>query len=116
MALTFAGRLKDELGLEADVPYNGEAWALPEDARVAEGSRERALSRSERRAAQRAAQEGRLRDEPQPMSPDRADAFRRLTQAADRLNALVRKSDRLNNKTMARLADQILKLTERWSQ
>jgi metallo-beta-lactamase family protein len=116
VALTFAGRLNDELGLEADVPYNGEAWALPEDARVAEGSRERALSRSERRAAQRAAQEGRLRDEPQPMSPDRADAFRRLTQAADRLNALVRKSDRLHNKTMARLAAQILKLTERWSQ
>ncbi len=114
VALGFAGRLRDELGLSADVPYNGETWSLPENAKIAEGSRERALSRDERRAAQRAGEEGRQSGEPQRMSPDRADAFRRLTQAADRLNALVRRSDRLNNKTMARLADQISKLLERW--
>ena len=126
VAQTFAGRLRDELGLTADVPYSGETWSLPETKMIQEGSRERALSREERRAAERAsqpakpgyAQPGHV---PQPehaqpghMSPERESAYQHLVTAGDRLNALIRRSDRLNNKTMAKLAEQILKLLDRW--
>jgi hypothetical protein len=74
VALTFAGRLKDELGLEADVPYNGEAWRCRRTpgwpkAAASAPSAVPTQSRPARRPG------GRLRDEPQPMSPDRADAF-----------------------------------------
>lgn len=109
VAQIFAGRLRDELGLTADVPFNGETWALPELAMVQEGNRERALSREGRRAAER--------EQPREeghMSPERADAYQRLVVAGERLSALIRHSDRLNNKTMSRLADQILTLLERW--
>ena len=109
VAQIFAGRLRDELGLTADVPFNGETWALPELAMVQEGNRERALSREGRRAAER--------EQPREeghMSPERADAYQRLVAAGERLSALIRHSDRLNNKTMSRLADQILTLLERW--
>lgn len=108
----FAARLRDELGLTADVPYNGEIWALPEARMIREGSRERALSREERRAAQRA-QPGHA--QPGRMSPERESAYQRLVAAGDRLNALIRRSDHLNNKTMAKLAEQILKLLDRWA-
>ena len=117
VAQIFAGRLKDELGLTADVPYNGEIWALPEATKITEGSRERALSREERRDAERTAPEKEPHGHAQPghMSPEREGAYQRLVAAGDRLNGLIRRSDRLNNKTMARLADQILTLLERWS-
>ena len=111
----FAERLHDELGLTAEVPYNGDTWALPEVQKIAEGSRERALSREERRTAQRPAFEPRpLREAPEQMSQARADAIRRLTDAGDRLTQLLRHTDRLNNKTIERLADQLTKLLERW--
>ena len=118
VAQVFAGRLRDELGLTVDVPYNGEIWALPEAAKISEGSRERALSREERRAAQRAprqAQPGQVAQQPSGhASPERESAYQRLITAGDRLNALIRRSDRLNNKNMAKLAEQILKLLDRW--
>ncbi len=121
----FAGRLRDELGLTADVPFSGETWALPKAEKISEGSRERALSREERRASERAperAQPGYAHpDHAQPghaqpghMSPERESAYQRLAAAGDRLNALIRRSDHLNNKTMAKLAEQILKLLDRW--
>ncbi len=125
MALGFAGRLRDELGLAADVPYNGETWALPEAQMIQEGSRERALSREERRAAQRTAPDRGLPGRAQPGARNpatRNPACRRSARtptsasspAGDRLNALIRRSDRLNNKTMSKLAEQILKLLDRW--
>ncbi len=121
----FRRRLRDELGLAADVPYNGETWALPEAQMIQEGSRERALSREERRAAQRTAPDRGLpgpraarpratRLHATPLSPERENAYQRLVTAGDRLNALIRRSDRLNNKTMSKLAEQILKLLDRW--
>ena len=120
VAQIFAGRLRDELGLTADVPFSGETWALPEARMIREGSRERALSREERRAAQRAPERAQP-DQPSHghaqtgrMSSERESALQRLTAAGDRLNALIRRSDRLNNKTMAKLAEQILKLLDRW--
>jgi metallo-beta-lactamase family protein len=125
VAQIFAGRLRDELGLAADVPYNGETWALPEAKMTQEGSRERALSREERRATERAperaqpsqpqpgyAQPGRA--QPAHYSPERESAYQRLVAAGDRLNSLIRRSDRLNNKNMSKLAEQILKLLDRW--
>jgi metallo-beta-lactamase family protein len=127
VAQIFAGRLKDELGLVADVPYSGEIWALPEATKITEGSHERALSREERRDSERTAPDralpGREAPEQEPhgqaqpghMSPEREGAYQRLVAAGDRLNSLIRRSDRLNNKTMARLADQILTLLERWA-
>ncbi len=109
VAQTFAARLREEKGLAAEVPYNGEVWTLPEARIVREGSRERALSRAERRAeAQRAPAR-------EAASPDRRAALSRLTEAGDRLNALIRRSDHLNNKTMAKLADEIIKLLSRWA-
>ncbi len=124
VAQIFAGRLRDELGLAADVPYNGEIWTLPEAKMLAEGSHERALNREERRAAEhtlperalpgRGAQELPSHAQGSHPSPEREDAFRHLVAAGDRLNALIRHSDRLNNKTMAKLAEQILKLLDRW--
>jgi len=113
VAQIFAGRLRDELGLTADVPFNGETWALPELTMVQEGNRERALSREDRRAVERE-QPQREPHEEGHMSPERADAYQRLVAADERLSALIHHSDRLNNKTMSRLADQILTLLERW--
>ncbi len=116
VAQVFAGRLHDELGLTAEVPYNGDVWALPELQKITEGSRERALSREERRAAERPAPEPQpARKAPEHMSRERADAIRRLTDAGERLTRLIRRTDRLNNKTIERLADQIIKLLERWT-
>jgi len=109
VAQTFAARLREEKGLVAEVPYNGEIWALPEARMVQEGSRERAPSRAERRA------EAQRPSERESLSPDRRAALSRLTEAGDRLNALIRRSDLLSNKAMAKLADEILKLLDRWA-
>ena len=109
VAQTFAARLREEKGLTAEVPYNDETWALPEARMVREGSRERALTRADRRA------EARRAPVRESASPDRRAALSRLTEAGDRLNALIRRSDNLNNKTMAKLAEQIIKLLDRWS-
>jgi metallo-beta-lactamase family protein len=113
VAQIFAGRLRDELSLTADVPFNGETWALPELTMIQEGSRERGLSREERRAAERQ-QPRREPSEAPHMSQERTDAYQRLVAAGERLSALIHHSDRLNNKTMSRIADQILSLLERW--
>jgi hypothetical protein len=111
VAQIFAGRLRDELGLTADVPFNGEIWALPELKMLQEGSRERAPSREERRAAAREQTRRGMPEAtsghalPDHMSPERADAYQRLATAGERLSALVRHSDRLNNKNMSKLAE-----------
>jgi metallo-beta-lactamase family protein len=103
VAQRFAERLEGELGLKASVPFNGEVWALPEDALVQPGSRERALTRAERREAGRRA------------SAQRADAYGRLVAAGERLAALIQDSGGLSNKLMAKLTDQILALIGKWS-
>lgn len=108
VAQTFAERLRVERGLVAEVPYNGEIWTLPEARLVKEGSREPALSRAERRAQ---AQRPRAQE---TVSPDRQAALSRLTEAGDRLNALIRRSDQLSNKTISKLAEEIIKLLNRW--
>ena len=35
----FAGRIRDELGLQASAPYNGESWDLTQDTMLKEGNR-----------------------------------------------------------------------------
>jgi len=37
----FAGRVHDELGLQATAPYNGESWDLTQDVLLTEGNRQR---------------------------------------------------------------------------
>ena len=104
VAQLFAGRLKNELSLAASVPYNGEVWALPEVQLLTEGSRERALSRSERRSAEKKRRAG-----------VHSDSYRRLVAAGDRMDALIRRSGGLSNKLAGKLTDQILALVEKWS-
>ncbi len=120
VAQVFAGRLRDELGLSTAVPYNGEVWALPQARMVQEGSRERALSREERRAAERRAPDKaaleRLAARGGRTVAEREGTYGRLIAAGDRLNALIRRSgDRLSGKAMAKLADQISSLVDKWA-
>lgn len=95
----FAERLRDELKLNAHAPYNGEVYDLTADCVVKEGTRERIKPQSQSASKSGFAQ-----------SP----VFARLLQAGNRLMTVIRHNEGGANKDLAKFADQILALCEKW--
>lgn len=92
---SFAVCLKEECGLTAAAPYSGAVYDTGSDVWVSEGVR--VLKRREKASAKKA-----------------ATVFSRLVAAGERMMALIRKSEGYANKDLARMADQINTLCDKW--
>ncbi len=92
---SFAACLKEEHGLDALAPYSGAVYDLAAGKLVFEGHP--VLKRREKPAAKRA-----------------GTVFARLVAAGERLMAVIRKNEGGANKDLARMADQINTLCDKW--
>lgn len=92
---SFAALIKEQLGIEAVAPYSGDAYDLLADTLVKEGSRE---------AKPKKTKENRVV----------SNVFARLLAAGERLMAVIRKNEGLANKDLAKFADQINSLCDKW--
>lgn len=105
VALTFAGLLKDR-GLNASVPYNGDVWDIATGERLQEGPRTLAMPAK----SQPAAEDAVSKKKPEAQQ----DADRLLSEAMERLQALVRSVAPYANGIKRQLAEQISKLIRKW--
>ena len=80
----YAARLRDELGLSASAPYNGEEYSLTEN---------KASQNASRRVS---------------------TVYERLLSAQKRLQTVVAHNEGGANKDLAKFADQIIALCEKW--
>ena len=92
---SFADCLRNEYGYSTAAPYSGESWDLGSNVRLTEGNRERSA-----KTAKTAKQTSTVYD--------------RLMDCGKHLTALIEGSKRLTNKELARFADQIQALREKW--
>ena len=92
---SFAACLEKEHGLSACAPYSGAVYDMTADAFTFEGNK--ILKRREKPAAKRA-----------------EAVYARLVAAGDRLMAVIRKNEGGANKDLARMADQIQALCDKW--
>ena len=92
---SFAECLKEEYGMDAYAPFSGAVYDMMADSFVSEGVR--ILKRREKPAAKRA-----------------STVFARLVAAGERLMAVIRKNEGGANKDLAKLADQINMLCDKW--
>ena len=92
---SFAECLKEEYGMDAYAPFSGAIYDMMADSFMSEGVR--ILKRREKPAAKRA-----------------STVFARLVAAGERLMAVIRKNEGGANKDLAKLADQINMLCDKW--
>lgn len=93
---SFAALLQQQLGLEVTAPDFGAAWDLKENLCLDKGT---AIQRKKRSEQQ----------------PDRqSTVFRRLVAAGQRLVSIIRRNEGGANKDLARFADQINSLCDKW--
>ena len=92
---SFAECLRSKHGYSTAAPYSGESWDLVSNVRVAEGSRERAVKRA--KAAKQT-----------------STVYDRLVDCGKRLMSLIEKSKGFANKDLAKFADQIQALCDKW--
>jgi metallo-beta-lactamase family protein len=95
-AVSFAGLVKDETGIDAVAPYSGDTYDLFSDSLIAEGDRRKAEK---------------------PASKQKTAAnmvFDRLVGAGARLCAVIQKCKGMANKDLAKFADQINALCDKW--
>ena len=92
---SFAECLKEEYGMDAYAPFSGAIYDMMADSFMSEGVR--ILKRREKPAAKRA-----------------GSVFARLVAAGERLMAVIRKNEGGANKDLAKLADQINMLCDKW--
>ena len=92
---SFAECLKEEYGMDAYAPFSGAVYDMMADSFMSEGVR--ILKRREKPAAKRA-----------------STVFARLVAAGERLMAVIRKNEGGANKDLAKLADQINMLCDKW--
>ena len=91
----FADYLRKELGLDAEAPYTGSVYELESNKMIKEGDRNRIPAKK--------------------ASAKRASAvFARLLAAGQRLMYIIGKSEELANKDIAKFADQINSLCDKW--
>ncbi|MCD8335784.1 MAG: MBL fold metallo-hydrolase [Lachnospiraceae bacterium] len=90
----FAAHLTKVTGVEATAPYSGDGYDLIRNACVATGSRKLAEKKAKKRAA--------------------STVFDRLVAAGERLLAVIQKNREGANKDLARFADQINALCDKW--
>ncbi|MEG1322153.1 MAG: MBL fold metallo-hydrolase, partial [Ruthenibacterium sp.] len=92
---TLTARLVNELHMPAVAPYSGDAWDLASDRQVETGSRKRV-------------------EKGTAAAPVRQAAFTRLLAAAERLKTVAAKCEGMANKELAKFADQINTLCDKW--
>ncbi|MEF9969365.1 MAG: MBL fold metallo-hydrolase [Ruthenibacterium sp.] len=92
---TLTARLVNELHMPAVAPYSGDAWDLASDRQVETGSRKRV-------------------EKGTAAAPVRQAAFTRLLAAAERLKTVAAKCEGMANKELAKFADQINALCDKW--
>ncbi|MCC8103491.1 MAG: MBL fold metallo-hydrolase [Clostridiales bacterium] len=90
----FAAHLTEVTGVEATAPYSGDSYDLCRNVCVAAGSRKLAEKKAKKRTA--------------------STVFDRLVAAGERLLAVIQKNREGANKDMARFADQINALCDKW--
>ncbi len=99
----FRDLLKEKLGLDAYAPYSGTVWDLKENKCLYEAKGIPFVKRDE---------------EGKPIRPERTDrsqsAYLRLEHTADRLLALVHANRGGANKDLAKFADQLAALCDKW--
>lgn len=93
---TFAEKITAELGIKATAPYNGAIYDFNTDTWTEDGNRTR-IATKETQAAKRA-----------------VTIYNRLVAAGERLLAVIRRNKGGANKDLARFADQITSLCDRW--
>lgn len=93
---TFAARLESELGYTATAPYNGESWDLIADEKLCEGNKVKIVKKPSS-AASRA-----------------RTVYARLVEAGKRLMAVIARNEGSPNKDIARFADQVNSLCDKW--
>ena len=91
---SFAECLRNEYGYSTAAPYTGESWDLASNVRIAEGSRERIQKKARARQA--------------------STVYDRLVECGRRLMSLIERSKGLANKDLAKFADQIQALCDKW--
>ena len=91
---SFAECLRNEYGYSTAAPYTGESWDLASNVRIAEGSRERIQKKAKARQA--------------------STVYDRLVECGRRLMSLIERSKGLANKDLAKFADQIQALCDKW--
>ena len=94
----YAELVHETFGFEASAPYSGDAWDLITGLQIASGSRERI-------AKKKSVSQG---------GKTASVVYGRLMAAGQRLMALIKKSGGLANKDMAKFADQINSLCDKW--
>lgn len=92
----FAKYVSEEIGFDAVAPYSGDAYDLLTGEQVAEGSRKHAQKKAHKQARAGSA------------------VFDRLVIAGERLIAVIRKCQGMANKDLAKFADQINSLCDKW--
>ncbi len=93
-AVAFADTIQRELGIEAYAPYSGDVFDLETAMCIQNGTRK--LAEKKKKAA----------------TP--SGVFQRLLAAGERLVAVIRKCEGMANKDLAKFADQINALCEKW--
>ena len=91
----FAAYLREELGLDAVAPYSGDTFDLVLNQQTAQGSRDFVKKKTKSSKAS-------------------SNVFARLLAAGERLLAVIQKNEGTANKDMAKFADQINALCEKW--
>ncbi len=108
----FAARIRDELGLQATAPYNGESWDLTRDVMLKEGNKQK-IERAEEAAKPKPAQE-----EPKPRPEGKKEpesaAYSRLLEAGEHIAELVGQMMRSSKKNQNKLASALFTLVKRY--
>lgn len=95
----FAKKISDELGIESEAPYNGAVYDLATGQMIAAGNRTRCTAQTSSES---------------PQKPRNLTVYTRLVQAGERLMSVIRRSRERANKDLARFADQITALCDKW--
>lgn len=95
-AESFATYVSKEVGYDATAPYSGDAYDLLTGAQVAEGSRKLVEKKAHKQSRAGSA------------------VFDRLVIAGERLISVIKKCQGMANKDLARFADQINSLCDKW--
>lgn len=96
-AVSFAGHIKEELGYDAYAPYSGDAYDLITGECIQEGSRE-LVEKKTKTGSFKAT----------------STVFDRLIIAGERLMSVIKKCQGMANKDLAKFADQINALCDKW--
>ena len=108
-----AARLRDEQGLDAQAPYNGESWELDPLTLVAEGNKERLKEKKYEQQDKPEAQKP-AAQKPQQRQESASPEYALLTQAMQRLQALVDGMQNRARKEQGKLAKQLNILLKRF--